>query len=90
MFWKDIDVIIEDGELSRRVLRFSIIDCNVVLNEDRDEKRETKRHKFKANRRWMRLHKRESNMNRREIPYSAILQAVEEFRKQIRFDEFRV
>lgn len=58
-----IEIIKEIDELNREVYRFCLIDeTKLVLDEFRIEFKETKRHKFKCNKFYERLRKRESTL----------------------------
>ena len=65
-------VTINQGDLNRRVLKFYFLDHEMVLDYDADESRETKRHKWRVQRKWSRLDKRNNTMERRDVPESAI------------------
>jgi hypothetical protein len=70
------EVVIQHDDLNRRVMRFYMLDRHLVLDLDTDEVRKTKRHKWKAARKWSRLDRRDNTLERREVPQSAIDEAL--------------
>ena len=79
-------VVINESNLKRRVLRFYLLKTSLVLDEDFDEERSTIRHKFRKTKRWSRLDHRNNTMERRPIPDEAIEIALFNVRAQIDFD----
>ena len=81
----------EDGK-SRRVWRFSTIDNCVVLDGYREETRPTRRHAFKVDRAYERIHYNYSrHVNHRmteadvQVPEGVWAAAREKFMAQVRF-----
>lgn len=79
------EVTIDGSKLSRRVLRFQQLDRGLVLDEDCDEERDTTRHKWRIVRWWSRLNRRDSTMERREVPQAAIDEALAQARADISY-----
>ena len=85
MMFQSAEVLVGGEPLKRRILKFDLIDANMVLESDCDQERETTRHKFRTVRFWSRLNRRDSTMQRRSIPQEAIENALQQMRKQIQY-----
>ena len=88
--WDMPEVIIQIDDLNRRRLVFFLLgySCDLVLDSDVDEYRETKRHKWKPvrDKQWHRLsHYGRSTMKRRKIPQRAIDDALAQVRLSIKY-----
>lgn len=81
------DITININPLSRRVVRFMLIDDHVVIDSDVDEERASTRHKFRPVRQWVRRSHRESTMERRNVPQQVIDAAMADIRSQIVYRE---
>jgi hypothetical protein len=80
-----VEVIVAGSPLTRRVLRFYLLDATLVLDYDADEERATTRHKFNRVKWWSRLDRRNNTMERRDVPLAAINEALENVRSQIKY-----
>lgn len=79
------EVIIQHDDLSRRFLRFYFIDSEMVLDRDEDQSRQTKRHKWQVKEKWSRLDGRNNTIERREVPQSAIEDALQQGRESLTY-----
>lgn len=78
-------VVLDDDGLSRRILRFYMLDDELVLDRDADECRPTKRHKWRVRQQWSRLDRRNNSMERRAVPQAAIDDALLQVRASISY-----
>ena len=76
-----VEIIVDDTGLSRRVLRFAVIDGIMKLLLDSDQSRKTKRHNWLTNRYWSGSLR--STMQRRPVPDYVIADVLETMREQI-------
>lgn len=79
----------EDG-LSRALYVFYLgrnrdMPFGVYLDLYKEETRQTKRHKWKADKRWSRLDKRNSNITKPKVDKGVMQEAVTLFRMRIRY-----
>jgi hypothetical protein len=84
----NVEVVLGEQPTKRRVLVFDMIDNEMLLESDRDEERQSTRHKFKTVRAWHRyINRRDNKFERREVPQEAIAIAIEKMQRQIKYVE---
>lgn len=84
-----VEITVEHSDLHRTVWRFYYMPDGIVLDCWRDERRETKRHKFKSSQIdktvWQRLDQRNNRIDQPEVPGSVQSAAIAAFRDSIKF-----
>ncbi len=83
-----VSVTDERGDLERFVWTFTYLGRGAILDVWRHEKRETKRHKFKAHQydgtEWRRLEKRGNRIPEPDVPYDIWEEALGKFASSVK------
>jgi hypothetical protein len=91
MTFKSPEVVVSDGDLSRQVFKFFLLDADLVLDIYYHQTRASKRHKWAIEKEWDRLDwRRKSRSNatgveKPDVPESVIDQALDDIRNQITY-----